>query len=104
MSVKKYKPGPWIFNPHNKGQYFGNIIGSYGTNKEGIETIRTITVQLKHGHPEENLANANLIAAAPELLEALEPFANFACDEWETHGCYNCIAKRAIAKAHGEIK
>ena len=34
-----------------------------------------------------------------ELVEALEPFANFACDDWETHGCFNCIAKRAFTKA-----
>ncbi len=45
--------------------------------------------------------NARLIAAAPDLLEALRPFAGFACDDWETHGCFNCIAKQAIAKAEG---
>ncbi len=34
-----------------------------------------------------------------ELLKALKPFANFACDDWETHKCMNCIAKQVIAKA-----
>ena len=66
---------------------------------------------------EEEAANAILIAEAgtvanecgvmpkellqqrDELLEALKPFANFACDDWEVHGCYNCIAKQAIKKA-----
>jgi len=30
------------------------------------------------------------------LREALEPFANFACDDWKTHKCFNCIAKQAL--------
>lgn len=47
----------------------------------------------------ENKANARLIAAAPDLLEALRPFAQFACGCGE---CHNCIAQAAIAKA--EIK
>jgi len=45
-----------------------------------------------------------LIAAAPDMLGALEPFANYACDDWHTHGCHNCIAKRAIAKAKGGLE
>jgi hypothetical protein len=44
-------------------------------------------------------ANACLVAAAPELLEALRPFAQFACGCGE---CHNCIAQAAIAKAEGK--
>jgi len=43
------------------------------------------------------MADAHLIAAAPRLLAALQPFAAFACDP--PCGCYNCIARHAIAKA-----
>jgi hypothetical protein len=48
----------------------------------------------------ERNANGRLIAAAPELLEALEPFAKFACDE--PNDCFNCRARAAIKKARGE--
>jgi hypothetical protein len=30
------------------------------------------------------------------LCDALDPFAGFACDDWETHQCFNCLAKRAV--------
>lgn len=61
-----HTPAPWTFERHPSGsQYFGNIIGHY---TPGI--IRTITCQLRYGTPEEQEANARLIAAAPELLEA----------------------------------
>ncbi len=43
---------------------------------------------------------AAVCAAAPELLEALRPFANFACDE--PCDCHNCRARAAIIKATGE--
>ena len=55
-------------------------------------------------------ANAHLIAAAPELLEALEDLCNDYA-EWEADpirgGCSNihdlyAKARAAIAKAHGE--
>lgn len=48
-------------------------------------------------------ANARLIAAAPELLEALKPFAQFACDTPHVNEpeCQNCKARAAIAKAFG---
>jgi hypothetical protein len=53
----------------------------------------------------EITANARLIAAAPDLLEALRPFANYACDPpcpgAPVHWCHNCIARVAIAKAEG---
>jgi hypothetical protein len=39
--------------------------------------------------------------AAPDLLEALRPFANYACDEphVDEPECHNCRARAAIARA-----
>lgn len=54
-------------------------------------------------HPSQQSANARLIAAAPELLAALEMFV----EEWPKRGSDNdvdvafTLAKLAIAKASG---
>lgn len=38
---------------------------------------------------------------AVELLEALRPFANYACSPVGTCQCHNCRARDVIAKATG---
>lgn len=43
----------------------------------------------------EDALKSPVMVAAPELLEALRPFANYACD------CHNCRARAAVAKATG---
>jgi hypothetical protein len=73
--MKTHTPGPWEFQKHDAGRYYGNIVGYYSryeTEPEKGNQIRTITIQLNHGTDEENAANAKLIAAAPDLLEALK--------------------------------
>jgi hypothetical protein len=63
----------WVFVQHDENsEYFGNIIANRGTTPSGNRVIRTISVQLKRGTEAENLAYANLMAAAPELLAALK--------------------------------
>lgn len=44
--------------------------------------------------------DSRVAQAAPELLEAARPFANYACEEPDD--CHNCRARAAIAKATGE--
>jgi len=70
----QHTPGPWRFEAHASGsEWLGNIIGSYGFNGRGSEQIRTISCQTRYeGHKGEAIANAQLMAAAPALKDALD--------------------------------
>lgn len=92
MNEKKFTRGPWYITEGDEWTH------DIHTNKEGEGKW---TVASCNGLREEVVANKQLVRTAPDLFDALEPFANFACEDWETHGCHNCIAKRAIKKALG---
>lgn len=64
MHEPTHTPGPWIND--------GGIV--YGKNTElvGAPSFDIYDAQSWPGHAEEAQANAKLIAAAPELLEALQ--------------------------------
>lgn len=84
----KHTQGPWAKSDH--------IYGADGK--------RVASYQMVSRDDEINEANGDLIAAAPELLDALRPFANFACEKPHVSEplCYNCIARAAISKAEGK--
>ena len=104
---KKHTKGPWEMLHEKDGDIwvFGNQKGRSAIcrflppkNKyihgETIETIDLI---------EENIANAKLIAAAPDLLEAAEQVvAAYGCeclDEGPKNHCPMCALQQAIRKA-----
>jgi hypothetical protein len=101
--MEKHTPGPWeVFTP----QISGNTFGIDGPRGEAVVFF---------GRDKENgiysIHNARLIAAAPELLEALENLLKAV--EWtETKPVHHLTrlgrgmakAKIAIAKAAGEQK
>ena len=85
MKQNKHTPGPWHFAG-------GGII----TNDQHDEIIL--------GHLFDDSPDGNLVAAAPELLEALEHLSNELCEgEFVKHSS-DAIRKikSAIAKARGE--
>lgn len=103
----KHTPGPWFivgWEIHDRTTYF---------NTHGVRTGETPnSICALHPMPCDNVdANARLIAAAPELLEALEHFIAFYSDENSNvykgsmpvflRGVRN-EARAAIAKAKGE--
>lgn len=101
-----HTPGPWIY---------GSEVGVDSTRIETesgrvIGAIRTREVtDWQHGHPiyswsDEGAANARLIAAAPELLEALQKLC--AIQEYGDVASWApewADARAAIAKATGDL-
>lgn len=96
----KHTPGPWTLAKGSLGVYV--MVGD----REISSTV---------GSSREDLANARLIAAAPELLAALENLVDLlAGDQWseaEIDVAFNLTglgarvnqARAAIAKARGEV-
>lgn len=101
MGKCKATPGPWRIEP---GEHLAQwIVGPKG------QTL--CCDEWRDVLPDEANANARLIAAAPELLEALEGIIRMECDDCShvpadcTRACSEekiLMAKAAIAKARGE--
>jgi hypothetical protein len=99
----RHTAGPWVVTSENAGLGF-NV---YADKKTRIG--HTVGFEPRPGSNERKLsteeaeANARLIAAAPELLEALKDMV--AMEEWDEvpidSPCTVGKAKRAIAKAGG---
>ena len=85
----KHTPGPWE-RSHQSREVFGG-----GRHIASVHTA--------FGVWEANEANANLIAAAPDLLTALEAYLkDFDCVAADCRMLSCSLARAAIAKAKGE--
>lgn len=100
-AVGAHTPGPWTAT-ESGGLLFVIDAGDYDHKADTGFFVGTVT----DGGKEEHAANARLIAAAPDLLEALESLVS---SEWMvTHswgGDRDAVmakARAAIAKARGE--
>jgi hypothetical protein len=91
----QHTPGPWHFD----GQEFNDVLEADGE-------LVAVALHLRTRKPERSLAeaaaNARLIAAAPDLLEALRDLVDTMTGrtEGETVALHNALS--AIAKATGE--
>lgn len=115
MSKQQHTPGPWEVIGQHVFTKLGatNAHGSKAHDRDGwnIATINPWACTNQDGEDEdmpvsETMANASLIAAAPELLEALEMIVAEADSYTARTGkpVYNWLdqARSAIAKARGE--
>ncbi len=93
MSKPNHTPGPW----EHTGQ--GDIVGKED-NGYGLGYVDVCSVYLRTVRGRTN-ANARLIAAAPDLLEALSEIINDGGKFVMTNETHR-KARAAIAKARGE--
>ncbi len=91
----KHTPGPWKIAQQYKDEA-NYPIGSYriGTDKRDGHDVAVVQCVYKE-------ANARLIAAAPDLLRALEEIALYPTYGEQRHAEIIEIANHAIAKAEG---
>ena len=87
--MNKHTPGPWAIYVNAPSDV---VIRKMS--KDGYELCAIARVS-------SGYANAHLIAAAPELLEALQKIAGNTYDEWTNGAEAARIARAAIAKAMG---
>ena len=91
--MSKHTPGPWSFyDDSNDGK----------TNRIEIVAVGKTVARIYHSVPAEDLPNARLIAAAPDLLEALKDMLDGHEDACTGYGEGAAEkARAAIAKATG---
>jgi len=89
MSAAKHTPGPWKREAKT------------GRNRFRITDARGHQVADTNTYNEDAEANADVIAAAPELLEALQELVDGMTDVEDSESCVLFRARAAIAKATG---
>ena len=105
MSQKKHTPGPWAYVETDHGAIV-------------VEDVNGWICEMSKWEGQDNLANAHLIAASPDMLEALEAIdvlldmgddvpwnTAFTFDNLEAINAINAAfakARAAIKKARGE--
>ena len=88
--MPEHTEGPWRFRRNEIGKRIGTI-----GKADGSEVITTVEYWIKD-------ANANLIAAAPDLLEALNYALASHTEDVMMPDDWMDFARAAIAKAKGE--
>lgn len=93
--MKKHTPGPW------DNCAIGDYADYAGNSSVIIGDDRRIAVVHNHGTGED-VANARLIAAAPEMLAACKAFIH-AMDEYGHPDKTDRLIRSAIYKVEGEL-
>lgn len=92
--MSKFTPGPWKVI---------NLITGYGVDAS-LKRLPSARVRITRTLSDQDLANAQLIAAAPDMYKALNELLELLEEHepnWYLQGHYN-RASAALAKARGE--
>ena len=105
MAETKWTPGPWEVKPVELGVPYLRVRGT----RLGMRH-KVANVLATHDHPAirereiaETEANAHLIAAAPDLYEALETTVAALASSGSMHQKALDAAEAALSKARGEM-
>ncbi|MHB1419526.1 MAG: hypothetical protein ACYCX4_08020 [Bacillota bacterium] len=101
--MSEFTPGPWKLDKF----YKANIAEGFSKVIAGVHNGKVVAdwPQGTNTSPQEHHSNANLIAAAPDMYEALEELFNL-LEEYQPNWYLNGHYKRALAalqKARGEV-
>jgi len=102
--MSKHSPGPWHFDKENNGFHgydkHNGIMDNEG--RSIVEVPHQYSLSATPSTPLPWEANAHLIAAAPDMLEALDWCCKNMCPNRKDDFCKEvCEIKATIAKAEG---
>ena len=103
--TQQHTPGPWTYQrlqPYMKGCSIGTGDLAIPTAGTLIATAWNTTKGLSGPQDAETEANARLVAAAPELLEAAKVAHRWLSSGLRKHEAIRELLRAAIAKATGE--
>lgn len=107
MIELKHTPGPWALDGWAIQSVIAQTKDSRFRNGIGYVTVFTVADSQREIPLEERVANARLIAAAPDLLRELITFHEFLIND-DFHKCENfcggCPIRAAIDKATGATR
>jgi hypothetical protein len=104
--MSKFTAGSWEFVElmESDGEEFAGVILTPTEEEEiACEQLRYDGKDLAHCYGKDAEENARLMAAAPDLYEAVKDLLDAFCEDerWEGTAIYD-MAKKALAKAEGK--
>ena len=102
----KHTPGPWTVGETRRYKHSGGVDGTEVAVHYGTAENRGNCIAFAYGHGARGdaEADARLIAAAPDLLEALKKARRYVVSSHEPVGAELDDIDAAIAKATGECE
>lgn len=101
MTETKFTPGPWIVGPFDMIWPASDVEYADGKWREKVHEPRIIASASKGNLlPDEDRANALLMASAPDLYETLAKFMDFKDSDYVPNNLFE-RARSVLAKARG---